>query len=779
MELNAPLLSLPAFVALLVKGGIYVFAHYSRQHSVLTRLYLLFLFALSVQNLAEISHFFVWAGGTVPDLQLRLYYACAIVALAFVFHFALAVANDRFRHHWRGTVGPVYAAAAGLVVLVFQGDALIRGFAPFGYSLTRIPGPWYFLFEVFAIGIILGVLGSLVYGLFRQVTPRKRARCAMVLLAIAPMALLVGAVVVSLHFGGRSFNATFINPFAITIFLFITAYATHRHRLFDIQFYLPGSRLRREKRAFYTGLQRLLADLPRLKTPQQALGRLVDQLGCGAALLTRNGVIASGAYGGAPPPPELLPQIDGMLVTEELEDQQPETYAELTRRGIGAIVPFCPHCRRLPAWLVLDSRFGETVYMPQDFQATQPLFKRLGAFILDRLVEDQGGGPPPADTLQRRLERLVEENHKLRGINAALVRERPLDSLGPLHVADGRDDTTPVAVIGGCGLRDALAQHYARVTAYDGLGAFLDAGAAPALIVWQADRPQDAGAVTALLGRVAGQREAVALLAVGEAAGGMLSAQWETVRGALVERLPRADPADAVLRRSRALLRLQQASFDLQLGECPLVGASQIYRDFMETVAEAARRPGPVLLRGDDRCQMVAVARHLHRLSGAPGEFEVLNSRLDMTGPADTGLLARCSGGTVLVDNLLTLPLGLQHVLLHTLDHMGEAAPRLMACCLLPPQLRLEQVAVLPSLLERCRDNLLEIPRLVERRTDLPLLFHYFTLQHNLPGGGDRWLNPEDMAPARLGWLEEATLMDLRKYCFERLQDRHRHRPRA
>lgn len=781
MELNAPLLALPAIIALLFKGGIYAYAHYSRQHSVLTRLYLLFLFALSVQNLAEITHFFVWEQGVIPDFPLRLYYACSIIALAFVFHFALAVSDDRFRRGGGTATAPVYALGVILVGLVFQGDLLIRGFTPIGYSLTRVPGPLYPLFEVYALGIIAAVIGSLTYGLFRQVTPRKRARCGVVLLAIVPMAALVAVVLIFLHFGIKAFNATFTNPFAITYFLVVTAYATHRHRLFDIQFYLPGSRLRREKQAFYAGIGKLLSELPRCHNPQQALGRLADHLGCGAALVTRDGLITVGAYHGGAPPEALLPDLDRMLVTEELEDQQPDTYADLSRRRIGAIVPFCPHCKKLPAWLVLDHRFGQTVYTPQDFRITKPLFKRLGAFILDRLAETQGEGDGPQGSRSQDLKRLAEDNERLRGINAALVRERPLDSLGPLHVADAREAHHHVATIGcPAPLRQALRERYGNVTDFPSLAAFHAAGPRADLILWQADTPQDAAGVSALLDWVNQRRAETALLVLGDTAGGMLNAQRQRVKGALVERVAGTPAEEAVFRSARALLRLVEASHDLDTDECPLIGASQIYQDFMDEVDRAAAGRAPVLLRGDDRCQMVALARHLHRRAGAPGGFEILNSQLGVTPHGDPGLLARAARGTVLVDNLLTLPMGLQHILLHTLDAMGGEAPRLMACCLLPEPMRLDQVAVLPTLLARARNHLLHVPRLAERRSDLPLLCHYYTIQYNLRTGTHRWLRREEMEFKRGGWLEEATLLDLRRHTFERLDSpARRHRPPA
>ena len=90
MELTAqttgisPLLaSTPAIIALLIKVGIYWYARKAKTHNYNTRLFLFFLFALSIQNIAEVFHFYVLANGVIPDFEVRIYYTASVAAAAW------------------------------------------------------------------------------------------------------------------------------------------------------------------------------------------------------------------------------------------------------------------------------------------------------------------------------------------------------------------------------------------------------------------------------------------------------------------------------------------------------------------------------------------------------------------------------------------------------------------------------------------------------------------------------------------------------------------------
>ncbi len=92
MEVNFWLVSLPALIALTLKGGIYAYAHFSKTHNFHTRLYLLALFAFSLQNIAEIGHFYTFIkGGVIPTFEVNVFYGATIAAFAFLIHLGLAL----------------------------------------------------------------------------------------------------------------------------------------------------------------------------------------------------------------------------------------------------------------------------------------------------------------------------------------------------------------------------------------------------------------------------------------------------------------------------------------------------------------------------------------------------------------------------------------------------------------------------------------------------------------------------------------------------------------
>src|SRR3989344_416148 len=182
MELNAFWISLPAVVALLFKGGIYFYAHFSKNHSWQTRFYLLFLFALSIQNIAEISGFHTLYGkGVIPHLEATVFYASSIIAIALLLHLAVSVSLNDKSAKWSLALAFTYLYAAVLEVLLIATPLLISDFVRSGYLVTRVPGPLFFAFEWYAIAAFAAVMGLLIYGLKTQETSLKRARCSLLL----------------------------------------------------------------------------------------------------------------------------------------------------------------------------------------------------------------------------------------------------------------------------------------------------------------------------------------------------------------------------------------------------------------------------------------------------------------------------------------------------------------------------------------------------------------------------------------------------------------------
>jgi len=394
MELNLPLIIVPALVSLIFKAGIYVYARASGTHNFQTRLYLSFLFALSIQNVSEVFALYLLnVRGVMAPFEATLFYAASIAAFAPLVHLALALAFDP--QHKLRKVAPalVYLYAAVLEGLLFFTPYLIQGFQKldygFGLSITRIAGPWYFLFEIYSIATFVGVLGLSIYGARTQNTTQKRLKNSILMIAVTPMALLVVLVLGLLHFGIKLINWSVTFPFAITFFLVITAYAIHQHRLFDIEFFLPWSKVRKRKTAFYDRIRSMIAEIADLESVHRAVGRLADTLHCPVALVGGPRPVLALAGGGtrmASFPREELRKIEHILVASEIAETLPETSRLMKQHGVGAVVPFYPHSETAASWMLLGDSFSEQVYTPLDFRMVEQLFDRLAEHFLDKLV---------------------------------------------------------------------------------------------------------------------------------------------------------------------------------------------------------------------------------------------------------------------------------------------------------------------------------------------------------------------------------------------------------
>ena len=130
--MDLTLYALPAILALAPKV-LFTFTRFSELRTLETRLYLWFLFALSVQNLAEVGIFTSYA-----EHLPFVYFGASIIAIALLLHLALVIARS-------GVTSPIwlallYTPTIVLEILLWFAPWLVQGFEPLRYTYTRIPG---------------------------------------------------------------------------------------------------------------------------------------------------------------------------------------------------------------------------------------------------------------------------------------------------------------------------------------------------------------------------------------------------------------------------------------------------------------------------------------------------------------------------------------------------------------------------------------------------------------------------------------------------------------
>ena len=382
--------ALPAILALLIKIGMFVYARYSKVHNLQTQLFLLFLFCVAVQNLAEIQFFLMHEDGFLRASDVgRWWYGAAVLELAFLLHLTFVVGTD-----WRAsgenipTLGVllIYVPAIVIEILLWSTPLLVVDFEPMSYTVTQIPGPLYFLFQLYVVGYLCLAIGLLAYGSRTLSSNFRRRQSRFLLVGLAPFVGLAVVIIALRFLGFRGFNATATLPFTVTFLLVVTAYATHQYRLFDIEFFLPWSKVRKRKTAFYRRIQTLIAEIAGMSTVQGIIHSISEALHCPVALVggpTPSLAIAGEAFGIARFPLDELKKIDQIVVANEIVKAMPSTHALMKRHKIAAIVPFHPYSQAAASWMLLGEAFSEQVYSPLDFKTVETLFARLADHFLD------------------------------------------------------------------------------------------------------------------------------------------------------------------------------------------------------------------------------------------------------------------------------------------------------------------------------------------------------------------------------------------------------------
>lgn len=465
--------AIPAAIALLFKLALLAYAIRAPRKDSTTRLFVLFLGLFALHNLIEISTFIYFGSYGVSSATHGgfefgyAYFAVIILCIALTLHVSLRISIDQWEKV-RHIVPLLYSPVPVLEYLLLFTDKLISGFQPFQYSVLRIPGPSYILFEIYATLYPLAVLVYLIYGARRsRPSVIARTRNRLWLYGLLPLVLLHLYLVIGNHFGIAKISSTVSIPVALTVFLAVTTYATHQYRLFDIEFYIPWSKVRKRKTAFYKRIQATIGEIADLKSVNQILDLLANALHCQVALIGGPRPVLALANGQQVDakndllvsefPRDALRTVDHIVVANEIADSRPALYQLMTRHKVGAIVPFNAHSGTSAHWMLLGERFSDEVYTPLDFKVVETLFDRIGERFLDNMLllrsqlreaneelRDYQRRLTVAwselESLRKTLARTEQDNKALREEKAHLVRQsfHVVDSGLPDAIESGR-----------------------------------------------------------------------------------------------------------------------------------------------------------------------------------------------------------------------------------------------------------------------------------------------------------------------------------------------------
>jgi len=379
--------TLPALFAFLSKIVILVLSLRAERHNYQTRLFLAALFSSMVINIAEIAGF---QKLMPPERMVVLHYAAHIPTLALLSYLAVLISFDGLSKKLLAKIEiAIYAYVLMLEGLLIFTSTLLAGAEPLGgYTYTRIPGRLYWIYELYVVITMLAIVLLPVWGLRSDRDVAARNRCKLWVVLSAPLAALVLIIVGLLHFGIHWFNVTVTTPLLIAMFMAAVGYAVHHQRPIDLNFYLPGSRLKKFKINLYAKLAAFGREIPRFRRVSQLLKQLATILGCPVALVNLRATIhdTSADSGLSRFPLSALPSIRHMTIAGEIRENEPGLHALMVQHRVAAIVPLFPHSETARHWLILGEPFSRSIYMSQDFREIERLFGKIAGLLLDKLL---------------------------------------------------------------------------------------------------------------------------------------------------------------------------------------------------------------------------------------------------------------------------------------------------------------------------------------------------------------------------------------------------------
>lgn len=225
------LLAFPSILALVIK--LWLFRVSGKALFVSNPFLAYFLCSLFALNLVELTFFLQLIP---PDNALPIlisYYIAAIYSAAAY----LAIAINLVRPS-RLTQVSVFLMATLMAVLMCIPDLVIAGVTYISYSITKIPGEYYWLLQIYLVGILIIGTAILLYGLFYHQNSLTRKRCLAILISTVPMTIAVISVV-GLMALGYPINGAVILSLVTTLTLIILIYTESRYRLFLFLSYVP------------------------------------------------------------------------------------------------------------------------------------------------------------------------------------------------------------------------------------------------------------------------------------------------------------------------------------------------------------------------------------------------------------------------------------------------------------------------------------------------------------------------------------------------------------
>ena len=142
------------------------------------------------------------------------------------------------------------SAALLMSLFVLFSDSIISDVRSISYTITRVPGEYYFVAPVYSVVMLLSAVGSSIYGYRKAEQHFSRIQSMYVLLSVFFLALPIIVAIIFMAFG-YEVNASVILPIGVSMFLVIITYGLNAEGLYDLRVWIPGTVMFKLHRSFH------------------------------------------------------------------------------------------------------------------------------------------------------------------------------------------------------------------------------------------------------------------------------------------------------------------------------------------------------------------------------------------------------------------------------------------------------------------------------------------------------------------------------------------------
>jgi hypothetical protein len=198
---------------------------------------------IGIQLIQSLGEFFAY---TIPpefwlaDYFLRAYYLTSFITAVLG---PIVVAEVIGFHIPKKLIEYSYRTVFIFIIFLFFSDLIIAGTSHTGINLTRIAGPFYWIFQLTIIGSIFATFYILIKSK-SQNNGLNKLKVTNLAFSFSPYAMFIILIIFLMIFF-KGVNATGILPIFMSVFLLSLAHSISSKKVYDLTYWVPFSRRRR------------------------------------------------------------------------------------------------------------------------------------------------------------------------------------------------------------------------------------------------------------------------------------------------------------------------------------------------------------------------------------------------------------------------------------------------------------------------------------------------------------------------------------------------------